>query len=88
MTSTKDHDKIRTWAKDHDGHPAVVEGTGGLLRIDFGAPNEKLQRIDWDEFFKIFDDRGLELVYSENPKNRFHKFVYPENVKPRSESDA
>ncbi|HEV3154704.1 MAG TPA: hypothetical protein VGZ02_12940 [Candidatus Baltobacteraceae bacterium] len=32
---THDHEEIRRWVEEHDGHPAVVEGTRGVLRIVF-----------------------------------------------------
>ena len=55
--TTRDHDTIRKWAESRDGHPAKVEtgGKGGILRIDFGEPEHNLTRIEWDEFFEIFD---------------------------------
>ena len=74
---TTDHDKIRSWAEARDGHPAKVEtkGEGGILRIDFGEPDEAFQSISWDEFFRIFDDRKLCFLYQEDGKSRFNKFV-------------
>ena len=54
-------------------------GKGGILRIDFGEPEENLTRIDWDEFFRIFDDNGLEFLYQDKTAggdtSRFNKFV-------------
>lgn len=79
--TTRDHDTIRTWAEARDGHPAKVDtgGKGGILRIDFGEPEENLTRIDWDEFFRIFDDNGLEFLYQDETAggdtSRFNKFV-------------
>ena len=39
-TSTIDHDTIRTWAEERNGHPARVKdsGEGGILRIVFEPP--------------------------------------------------
>lgn len=79
---TQDHDTIMQWAEDRGGHPAVVQGTQ-ILRIDFDEPggndDTKLDRISWDEFFKIFDDRGLAFLYQERTadgkESRFNKFV-------------
>lgn len=79
--TTRDHDTIRKWAEARDGHPAKVEtkGKGGILRIDFGEPEENLTRIDWDEFFTIFDDSGLDFLYqdkvADGGTSRFNKFV-------------
>ncbi len=78
---TRDHDTIRSWAEARDGHPAKVDtgGKGGVLRIDFDPPDETLARIDWDEFFAIFDERGIDFLYDEAPDSRFNKFVlHPE----------
>ena len=61
--TTTDHDSIRKWAKERGGHPARVretaskKGAGGILRIDFGKPEDALERISWDGFFKTFDKR-------------------------------
>jgi hypothetical protein len=43
----------------------MVEGTQ-ILRIDFGdpdGPDENLRAVSWDEFFRVFDQRGLESVH-------------------------
>jgi len=79
--TTTDHDTIRRWAEDRGGHPARVEGSGegGILRIDFGDPEERLERIDWDEFFRVFDENDLAFVYQEKTADgstsRFNKLV-------------
>jgi hypothetical protein len=52
-------------AEARGGHPAVAECTE-ILRIDFddpdGTQDEKLRRISWEEFFRIFDSRELEFL--------------------------
>ncbi|GGL74628.1 hypothetical protein [Wenxinia marina] len=79
--TTQDHDTIRKWAEKRDGHPAKVDtgGEGGILRIDFGEPEDRLTQIEWDEFFEIFDGNGLHFLYQERTKDggtsRFHKFT-------------
>lgn len=74
--TTTDHDTIRGWAQARDGVPATIEGTEhgdhlGVLRIDFpgGAQGGRLRRIDWDEWFGTFDDRGLRFIYQETLKD-------------------
>ena len=67
---TTNHEVIRKWAEERNGSPATVEGTEhgdhlGVLRIDFGAKNDKLRQIDWDEWFETFDERGLNFIYQE-----------------------
>ena len=71
--TTTDHDEIRTWVEEHDGTPATVKGTGdgeeaGVLRIDFpgGAGSDRLQPLEWDEWFAKFDESGLAFVYQEH----------------------
>jgi len=38
--------------------------------MDFpGYGGEDLKHVSWDEWFKIFDDRGLRFVYQEHTKD-------------------
>jgi hypothetical protein len=80
-STTTDHDEIREWAEARDGHPAMVdtEGKGGILRIDFGKPEENLEAISWDEFFQIFDENKLAFLYqdktADGKESRFNKFI-------------
>jgi hypothetical protein len=82
--TTTDHRTIRKWAEQRDGHPATVrateeDGHAGILRIDFGPPEERLEEIGWDEFFRKFDEANLAFLYQERTKDgkpsRFYKFV-------------
>src|SRR3546814_16569045 len=62
---TTDHDEIRTWAEERNGRPAVIRTKGrkgGVLRLDFGEPEDDLKEIEWDEFFEIFDDANLAFL--------------------------
>ena len=86
--TTVDHDTIREWAERRGGVPASVESTqadddAGILRIDFGEPEESLEEISWDEFFETFEDRKLAFLYQEETKDgsmsRFFKFVRRDN---------
>jgi hypothetical protein len=80
---TRDHDTIRRWTEKRGGRPTMVEGTQ-ILRIDFddpdGSRDEKLAPVSWDEFFRVFDERGLEFLYQEQTHDghisRFNKFVH------------
>lgn len=84
-TTTTNHDEIRKWIEKHRGHPAVVADTersgrvGGVLRVDFDEPggndDDRLRRIDWDEFFQIFDESELAFLHQEGGASRFNKFV-------------
>jgi hypothetical protein len=83
--TTTNHDEIRRWVEERDGHPAIVKQTekGGsaLLRIDYPgfSGEDTLEEIDWDEFFEIFDENNLAFLYQEHTADgglsRFSKFV-------------
>lgn len=78
---TTDHKEIRNWVEERGGHPAKVKasGEGGILRVDFGKPEEALEEISWDDFFQIFDENKLCFLYQEETSggktSRFNKFV-------------
>ncbi|MGV6871877.1 hypothetical protein ACUSIJ_04185 [Pseudochelatococcus sp. B33] len=80
-TTTTDHDEIRQWAESRSGRPARVNTgePGGILRIDFGEPEEGLEAISWEAFFEIFDENRLAFLYQDETKgggqSRFNKFV-------------
>jgi hypothetical protein len=77
-STTTDHNAIRKWVEARGGHPAVVrtKGEGGILRIDFGEPEENLEEVTWDEFFDIFEENDLAFLYEEKGgESRFNKFV-------------
>ena len=83
--TTTDHDTIRQWVESRGGQPACVKGTqnkgpGCLLRINFPgySGDESLEAIDWDTFFRTFDDNDLAFLYQEpadGSESRFSKFV-------------
>ena len=66
--TTTDHKLIRQWVESRGGHPSRVKnagGAGGLLWIDFGAPEKNLKEIAWYEFFRIFDENKLVFLHQE-----------------------
>lgn len=83
--TTTNHDEIRKWVEERGGRPAIVKGTekgdSALLRIDYPGYSgaDTLEEIEWDEFFKIFDDNQLAFLYQseteDGGKSRFSKFV-------------
>ena len=82
--TTTDHATVRRWAEARGGKPARVKGTEdrsgeGILRFDSAEPDERLEKISWDEFFRTFDDRKLALLHqdktSDGKMSRFFKFV-------------
>lgn len=88
--TTTDHDTIKQWIEARKGHPAVVRATedngksGGLLRVEFRDPEDKLEEVDWDEFFKIFDENELAFLYQDKTadghESRFNKFIAREHA--------
>ncbi len=75
-----DHDKIKQWCETHGGKPAKVrtddaEENSGILRIEFRDTDDKLEVIEWDEFFKIFEDSKLAMLESEDKNSKFAKFI-------------
>lgn len=82
--TTTDHKVIRKWIEERDGRPATVrateeDGHAGILRVDFGPKEDQLDEIEWDEFFRKFDEADLAFLYQDRTKDgglsRFHKFV-------------
>lgn len=92
--TTRDHRLVQEWARQHGACPAVVSRTGGMLRFEFDpASAGALREVDWEDFFRVFDDKGLELVYDDKPGSRFHKLAYPDvtpaaKLKPKSSARA
>jgi hypothetical protein len=78
---TRDHDQIRTWTEERGGVPTVVKGTDGLLRIDFvegassGGRERSLEQVDWDQWFRVFDESDLTFLCSPEPDSKFFKLV-------------
>jgi len=66
---TADHGDIRAWVEAHGGRPvrARPPGTGaaGVPQIDFleGRGDRSLELIGWDEWFRVFDDNDLALLF-------------------------
>jgi len=75
---TADHNEIREWVESKGGRPAIVEGTKGMLRIDFDEPDARLEQTDWDTFFRIFDRSNVDFLY--NPAGGMVKFVEREGA--------
>jgi hypothetical protein len=69
---TSNHEVIRGWADDRQAQPATVPGTEhegrpGVLVFDFpGYGGENLRQIDWEEWFRSFDERNLRFIFQEH----------------------
>ncbi|WP_434420580.1 hypothetical protein [Nannocystis pusilla] len=70
--ATRNHDVICRWAEERRANPATVSSTehggrAGVLRFDFpGFGGENLEEIEWEEWFKPFDERRLVFLYQEH----------------------
>lgn len=73
--ATRNHEVIKRWAEQRGASPATVSGTQhddrlGVLRFDFpGYGGRKLEAVDWDVWFRTFDERKLVFLFQENLKN-------------------
>ena len=90
---TTDHNEIKRWTEERDGHPARVKGTdgksGGLIRIDYEgySGEDTLERITWEEFFDAFEKNNLAFLYQDSVKgggkSRFSKLIDRESQESR-----
>ncbi|BAU48524.1 hypothetical protein SVA_1971 [Sulfurifustis variabilis] len=74
--ATRSHEVIQRWAEARGAKPATIEGTehgdrAGVLRFNFPgyAGGGQLKEIDWDRWFKTFDDRGLVFLFQEHKRD-------------------
>ena len=81
--TTTDHKVIQQWAEQRGGRPSIVRTkrkSGGILRLDFGPKEDKLDEVTWDEFFKIFDESELAFLHQDKThdgkESRFSRFVH------------
>lgn len=78
-----DHNTIQNWVEEHEGVPMKVKNTdngdSALLRIGFPdnkySESDNLEEISWDEFFEIFDENKLALLYQPDKDNLFTKLI-------------
>lgn len=86
-----DHSLIQRWAESRGAHPACVKGTEAsdgtcMLRLDFpGYTGEhSLQPIEWDQWFRVFDQRQLALIVedkmADGTRSNFNKLVRRESA--------
>ena len=82
--TTTDHKVIKEMGRGAPRRPATVrateeDGHAGILRIDFGPTEDRLEEIEWDEFIRKFDESDLAFLHQDRTKDgklsRFHKFV-------------
>jgi hypothetical protein len=79
-TTTTNHDEIRRWVEDRGGRPSHVTDTAsrddeGILRVDFGDQDERLEEIGWQDWFDAFEENNLAFLYEPDGESRFNKLV-------------
>jgi hypothetical protein len=91
---TTDHKTIREWAEKKGGKPAAVDrthsgGDVGIIRIMFPdnprSEHEHLVEIEWDEFFRQFEESKLALLYDE--RSLFSKIVGRDTAERRAHGE-
>ncbi|HXG40946.1 MAG TPA: hypothetical protein VNJ28_08390 [Candidatus Limnocylindrales bacterium] len=82
---TRSHEVIRAWAAARDARPAIATRRGdrpGVLRFDFRGDGGRLEPVDWDEWFRTFDERKLVMLFQETTRDgrqsNFFRFDSPE----------
>jgi len=85
--TTTDLKEIKKWAEERDGKLTIVKGTeggkneGGVLRINFPgySGEDTLEKVSWDEWYKVFKERDLEFLYqdkkADRKESRFFKLI-------------
>ncbi|MFG1775123.1 hypothetical protein ACGFIG_01650 [Micromonospora sp. NPDC049048] len=73
---TANHEVIRRWARERGAKPATIAGTeregrAGVLTFNMPGYREssRIREITWDEWFRTFDERKLNLIYQEQLRN-------------------
>ncbi|MBQ1072237.1 hypothetical protein KBX06_03510 [Micromonospora sp. C31] len=69
---TTNHEVIQRWARERGAEPATIAGTeregrAGVLTFNMPGYREssRIREITWDEWFRTFDGRKLNLIYQE-----------------------
>ncbi|MFF3851882.1 hypothetical protein [Micromonospora sp. NPDC002575] len=73
---TTNHEVIQRWARERNARPATIAGTerngrAGVLTFNLPGYREssRVREISWDEWFRTFDGRRLNLIYQEQLRN-------------------
>lgn len=83
MNLTTDHQQIRRWAESAGGRPVQVhiahtEVTVPHLDFDGRSAGRNIQVIAWSDWFEMFDQAGLALLYeqpADGSRSTFSKLV-------------
>lgn len=95
---TRDHERIREWVETRGGWPATVattrsEDDPGLIRVDFPgySGGSSLERIDWDDWFRKFDESGLVFLHQETladgGRSSFNKLISRETAESEGSAE-
>ena len=81
--TTTDHDAIRKWVEARGGHPARVKGRGpgGILRVDFGEPEESVNKKKIRSLLQAAD----EFLFRNQQYKNFHIDILSINIPPQEE---
>lgn len=71
--ATRSREVIQAWAEERGGRPATVSERQGdrprVLRFDFSDDddeNSRLEHIEWEDWFGVFEERQLVFIYQEH----------------------
>ncbi len=73
--ATRNPAVIKHWAEERKATPASVPGTEhgdhlGVLRLNFpGYGGKDLEPVNWDQWFKTFEDRKLVFLFQQEMKD-------------------
>ena len=95
--TTTDHAEIQQWVEARGGNPARVKGTNeeggsGILRIDYPgfSGEERLEPIEWEEFFRGFEENKLAFLYQEETRSgdesRFSKLIDRDSIESKKQA--
>ncbi|NES31553.1 hypothetical protein GCE86_23010 [Micromonospora terminaliae] len=84
---TTNHEVIQRWARARGAKPATIAGTErgdrpGVLTFNIPGYREssRIREVSWDDWFRTFDLRGLNLIYQEQMRDgRQSNFFRTEN---------
>ncbi|WP_425562871.1 hypothetical protein [Micromonospora maritima] len=84
---TRNHEVIQRWARARGAKPATIAGTErgdrpGVLTFNIPGYREssRIREVTWDDWFRTFDSRRLNLIYQEQLRDgRQSNFFRTEN---------
>lgn len=81
ICDTVENPTIRSWAEKRGGKPAFLNHdntgrAGDMLKIIFpGETTENHDMLTWDQFFNIFEQNNLKLLYIDEDEKQFYRMV-------------